>query len=259
MIEKSEHDDSPLLFDMRDGLAILQLNRPDVHNCVNAEVMDELAARVREIAANEAVRAVVFTAAGRRSFCAGGDLRYFATLDSREAALEMSRRMQSILDRLYFGTKPVIAAVNGQAFGGGCEILTACHFIIAADHVRFAFRQAPNGIITGWGGARRLLVRIGKPQALELLLTGKTIDAPEALRCGLVDQIVPADKLTTAVQDLAQQILGNSRDAVAAFMEISHEFDHICQAGLADLETRRFADLWVRPDFRNFLKAFLQK
>ncbi len=247
------------MFDVHDGRAMLQFNRPEVHNCVNAEVMDELAARVEEVAANEAVGVVIITGSGCESFCAGGDLRYFATLNSRTAAREMSRRMQTILDRLYFGKQPVIAAVNGQALGGGCEILTACHLIVAADHARFAFRQAPNGITTGWGGTRRLLARIGKPAALRLLLTGKTIDAPEALRCGLVDQIVPADKLTTAVQDLAQQILGNSRDAVAAFMEISHAFERICQTGLAELETRCFADLWVRPDFRNFLKTFLQK
>src|SRR6185503_3118889 len=178
-----------VVFESENGIGTIQLNRPEVHNAVNQSVIEALETTLDKVAADDAVRALIITGAGSTTFCAGGDLQYFATLDTREKGIEMSRRMQVLLDRLWSGQKPVIAAVNGQALGGGCEILTACHFRIAASTANFAYRQAANGLVTGWGGGMRLFHLVGRTPALKLLLTGDSIDAAEALRIGLIDQI----------------------------------------------------------------------
>ncbi|RMH74583.1 MAG: enoyl-CoA hydratase/isomerase family protein, partial [Calditrichaeota bacterium] len=198
----------------------------------------------------------ILTGAGPTTFCAGGDLRYFATLTTREACLHMSRRMQALLDRLYFGDRVVIAAVNGQALGGGCEILTACHFRIAAESAVFAFRQAPNGIITGWGGGRRLFRLIGRSQALRLLLTGERIDAAGALRLGLVDQVVPADQVLPTARALAESITCHAPEVLAAFLKLARAVEEMPPEKVAELETQLFADLWIQPPFQEFLRKF---
>ncbi len=237
--------------------AILRLNRPTVHNSINAEMMQQLEKRIDEIEADSSTRCIVLTGAGSGTFCAGGDLRYFATLTTREDCLAMSKRMQAILNRLWLGKRVVIAAVNGQALGGGCEILTACHLRIAARSARFAFRQAPNGIITGWGGGRRLIRLLGKSQALRLLLSGEYIDAEEALRIGFVTQVVDASELLAGALDLAGEINKNSRKAVEEFLELAMLAELANWEMVVEEETERFADLWMGNEFQTFLKKYL--
>ena len=238
-------------------IARITLNRPEVHNAVDVRVMETLEANLEVIEADESVRAIILSGGGSTTFCAGGDLRYFATLNTREACREMSRRMQSILERLFYGGRPVIAAVNGNALGGGCEILTACHIRIAAAHAKFSFRQAPNGIITGWGGGRRLFHQIGRAAALRLFLSGDTINAAEALRVGLIDEVVAPQALPDACRDLALRIAANSRDAVKGFLELAQQMELNDRRAMADAETELFADLWMGPDFRGFVNRFL--
>ncbi|MCB0306818.1 MAG: enoyl-CoA hydratase/isomerase family protein [Calditrichaeota bacterium] len=240
-------------------IARITLNRPEVHNAVDVQVMAALEKILSKIEADENIRAIILTGSGDETFCAGGDIRYFATLDTREACLAMSRRMQAILERFSKGSRPVIAAVNGNAFGGGCEMLTACHIRIAATHATFSFRQAPNGIITGWGGGRRLLHQIGRSAALRLFLSGEIIDGAVALRIGLIDQLVTPEMLLDACRALAQQIAANSRNAVRGFLELAAQLDQRDQEAVAHFETERFADLWMGPDFRRFVNRFLQR
>ncbi len=250
---------NPLKLEIHDKTAIVTLDRPDVHNAVNAETMSAFEECLDEIELNPEIRIIILAGAGAKTFCAGGDLKYFATLNSREACLEMSHRMQAILDRLYVGKRVVIAAINGQALGGGCEILTACHLRIAASHATFSFRQAPNGIITGWGGGRRLMKLLGKSQALRLLLSGEKIDVNEALRIGLVDQIAKPEMLMTTVEALAENIIRNSLAAVEAFLELSQRFDENSPESLRQFETETFADLWMGENFREFLLRYIEK
>ncbi len=239
-------------------VATLTLNRPQVHNAVSLEMMNSFEAHLDTIEANEDIQIVVITGAGEKTFCAGGDLGDFATLKTREACLAMSNQMQAILRRMYDGPRVVIAAVNGQALGGGCEILTACHFRIVASHARFAFRQAANGLTTGWGGGERLLKRIRHADALRLLLTAETIDAQQALNIGLVDQLVPADELHSAVTKLTEKIVANSSAAMASFLELARAVQSNPAKSHSDLETRLFADNWMGEDFRSFLSEFLK-
>lgn len=201
---------------------------------------------------------LIITGSGTETFCAGSDLRYFATLQSRESGLRMSMRMQSILGRLWNGTRVVIAAVNGQALGGGCEILTACHFRIAASTASFAFRQAANGLITGWGGGVRLFHLVGRAQALKLLLTAERIDAAEALRIGLIDRVVSPDELMSAAFDLEHRICENSSRAIRSFLELSNQIHRVDFDTTVSYETKLFGDCWVGEDFRRALIEFLK-
>lgn len=246
----------PLDFEIRENTAILRLNRPEVHNSINEEMMAALEQRLQEIEGNGDVRAIILTGAGRQTFCAGGDLRYFASLKTREACLNMSLRMQAILQRLKYGKRVVIAAINGQALGGGCEIITACHIRIAAAQAQFSFRQAPNGIITGWGGGKRLLRLVGKTRALRLFLAGERIDAAEALRIGLIDQVVEAVELLPTALNLAKLINQNPRPAVEAFLELAALSETGDRETLREFETQRFADLWMGEDFRAFIERY---
>lgn len=246
-------------FQIEDRIAIIALNRPDVHNAVNAEMMSELESVLTKIETNKEIYCIILTGEGKESFCAGGDLKYFVTLKTRDAGQKMSLRMQKILNRLWNGNKPVIAAVNGQALGGGCEILTACHFRLASSHATFAFRQAANGIITGWGGGVRLFQQIGKSQAMRLLMTADTIDANEALKIGMIDKVVESYELMNEAKFLANKICQNSRDAVQKILELKRVIDIENTKIASEFETNAFVDLWLGGDFRKFLKNYFSK
>ncbi len=237
-------------------VAIIRLNRPEVHHAINQEMMGRLTTILDEVEASPQILTIILTAAGTESFCAGGDLRYFATLTTREACLKMSQRMQGILNRLYEGERVVIAAVNGQALGGGCEIITACHLRIAAEHATFTFRQAPNGIITGWGGGKRLLEQLPKMTALRFLLTGEKFDAREALRIGFIHRITPAGHLLSEALSLAEKINQHPPEAVRSFLALARNSASLSPADLIKWETDRFADLWMSPPFREVLKRY---
>jgi enoyl-CoA hydratase/carnithine racemase len=246
-------------FEIQPGTGVIRLNRPDVHNVVDEAVMVRLESILDRVESDQEVRAVVLTGAGEETFCAGGDLRYFAALRTREEGLRMSRRMQAILDRLWAGPRVVIAAVNGQALGGGGEMLTACHFRVAATTATFAFRQAANGITTGWGGGARLFRLVGRSQALRLLLTAERIDAGEALRIGLVDRVVPSEELMSEAVDLARRVNQNPAGAIQAFLELARWIDRGDMEVAVERETELFGDRWVSEDFRRIVSEFLDR
>lgn len=248
-----------VVFESEDGIGIIQLNRPEVHNAVNESVIEALETTLDEVDADDAVRALIITGAGPTTFCAGGDLQYFATLDTREKGLEMSQRMQVLLNRLWSGSKPVIAAINGQALGGGCEILTACHFRIAASTASFAYRQSHNGLITGWGGGARLFHLVGRTWALRLLLTGDRIDTPQALRIGLIDDLAEPEDLRAAAFAYAKKISRYSPGVASAILELAR-LHYDCDNNMAiERETELFGDRWTSDEFRRVLADFEDK
>ncbi|MEL6822715.1 MAG: enoyl-CoA hydratase/isomerase family protein, partial [Calditrichota bacterium] len=185
----------PLLFEKLDYAYLLQFNRPAVHNAVNDVMMQALEAVLDKLEAAKDSLPVIISHVGNKTFCAGGDLKYFSSLDTPEKCRIMSLRMQSILDRLENCGHFVILAAKGQILGGGCEILTACHYAIVADNSQLSFRQAPNGIITGWGGGRRLIRKIGRANALRLTLSGERLSAEAAQRIGLAEEVIPIDEV----------------------------------------------------------------
>ncbi len=245
--------------EFKDGAAFLRLNRPEVHNVVNEAVMDAWEASLDRIEAQEGIHAVVLTGAGDKTFCAGGDLRYFSSLTTRDQVLAMSRRMQAILNRLYEGPRPVIGALNGSAYGGGCEVLTACHYRVAVETAHFQFRQTAMGVVTGWGGGLRLLRQIGKGHALELLLAGDRIDSGTALRMGLIDRIVHPASLMEEASKFAYRIAERSPDAIAAFLELARFAQDNETNAIREKETSLFADCWMGPWFSNAMDGFLNR
>lgn len=240
----------------RDNIAILRFNRPEVHNAVNGDMMTQWEACLDKIEADTLIRSIIITGTGGRTFCAGGDLGYFSTLNTQKACVKMSNRMQEIINRMCGGSRVVVAAINGQALGGGCEISIACHYRIAASHATFAFRQASNGIITGWGGGKRLFKLVGKSSALRLLLTGERVDAKEALSMGLVDQIVAPEDLLSSVEKFVRKINNNSPESVEAFLMMGNMLDNSNDQHCAEFEADVFPDLFLGEVFQKVLKKY---
>ncbi len=243
--------------EMQKNIAVLRFNRPEVHNSINEQAMEQWENHLDIIEEDSTIRTIIITGAGSKTFCAGGDLRYFESLKTASECLAMSQRMQAILERLIYGSRVVIAAVNGQALGGGCEILTACHFRIAALHANFSLRQAPNGIITGWGGGKRLFKQIGKPAALRLLLTGETIDADEARRICLIDKTVEADSLMQYAVDFANKINQNAQVSIETFLKLAQMLEFDDRESVVKYETESFVDLLMGDYFREVVKKFI--
>lgn len=241
----------------KENIAILRFNRPEVHNSINEQAMEQWEKHLDKIEADSKIRTIILTGAGSKTFCSGGDLRYFESLKTYDECLGMSKRMQAILERLIYGKKVVIGAANGQALGGGCEVLTACHFRIAASHVTFSLRQAPNGIITGWGGGKRLFKQIGRSAALRLLLTGETIDVDEAMRIGLIDSSVePGDLMQSAI-DLANKINKNAQVSIEVFLKLAEMMEFDDRESVVKYETESFAELLLGDYFREVVKKFI--
>lgn len=241
----------------REGpIVLVRLNRPQAGNAVDLTVMTALEHAIRGWDSDTGVRVVIVTGAGDRTFCTGGDLNYFATLRTRESALAMSDRMTGILEGLGGGRRVVIGAVNGQALGGGCEILTACHMRIASSAATFRFLHAEKGLIPGWGGGVRLFRIVGGSAALRLLLTTESIDAQEALRIGFVDKVTEPGRLLEAAREAALRIAAAPQDVVSAHLKLLGLIDAGDIDAARRFERTTFGDLWVGDEFRRSIEGF---
>jgi enoyl-CoA hydratase/carnithine racemase len=250
----------PLLtYSKKDHTGIITLNRPGVHNALNKDMMRLLKQTVDKIYQDPDIVVVIITAVGDTTFCAGGDLKYFSTLKTSAEAYEMSRFMQEVLNRLWLGDRLVIGAINGQAFGGGCEILTACHFLYSVPDATFSFRQAANGIITGWGGTTRLIRKLGRGKALKLLLTATEFTTVEAQQMGFIDQVVPRDELMPSVLKFAREITAKSPAVIKAFLELTSMDNQQSLSDQFEKESQLFSQFWVARDFQDWLRKFLGK
>jgi enoyl-CoA hydratase len=249
---------STLLFDLADGIARITVNRPDKLNALNATVIGELAQAAERVTTDAEVRGVIVTGAGSKAFVAGADIAELASqgpLEGKARALagqQMMRRFEQC-------GKPVIAAVNGFALGGGCELAMACHLRIASESAKFGQPEVKLGIGPGYGGTVRLPRLVGKGRALELLLTGAMIDAQEAWRIGLVNRIVPADRLLTETESLLRSILDQGPLSVRSVLEcVDVGYDLSVDQALL-LEANHFGLLSATADMREGTQAFLEK
>src|SRR5881296_2601846 len=211
-----------LLFETRDAVAFITINRPDKLNALNDQVVDELSHAAERVATEDGIKGAILTGAGSKAFVAGadiGDLAKQGPFDGKARAL----RGQAMLRRFETCGKPVIAAINGYALGGGCELAMACHLRIAADTARFGQPEVKLGITPGYGGTVRLPRLVGRGRALELLLSGAMIDALDAFRIGLVNRVVPAERLQAEAEALLRAILENGPLAVAGCIRMVDE------------------------------------
>src|SRR5437016_9432154 len=247
-----------LLFAGRDAIATITINRPDKLNALNDQVVDELGHAAGRIASEDAIKGAILTGAGPKAFVAGADISDLAKqgpFDGKARAL----RGQGVLRRLETCGKPVIAAVNGFALGGGCELAMACHVRIASDAAKFGQPEVKLGIAPGYGGTQRLPRLVGKGRALQLLMTGEMIDAAEAYRIGLVNKVVPAAQLMSEAREMMKTILANGPLAVALCIEaVDRGLEMSLDEGLI-LEANHFGLLAATEDMREGMRPFPEK
>lgn len=245
--------------DVGNYIAIITINRPEALNAMNKVLVAELKEAMEKCVENDDVGVIVITGSGEKAFVAGADIKAMQKMSGRQA-LEFSREGQEMTMVIENSPKPVIAAINGFALGGGCEIALACDMRVAAENAKFS--QQPEvalGIIPGWGGTQRLPRLIGKGRAIEMITGGGMIDAEEALRIGLVNHVVPQPELMEKVHSLAKSILKNGPAAVGAALKcIHHGFDKHLENGL-DIELNAFAELFETDEQREGTTAFVEK
>jgi enoyl-CoA hydratase len=247
-----------LLFEPRDGVAFITINRPDKLNTLNDRVIEELSDVAGRLATEPELRGAILTGAGSKAFAAGadiGDLARQGPFDGKARAL----RGQAALRRLETCGKPVLAAVNGFALGGGCELAMACHLRLASENAKFGQPEVKLGIAPGYGGTQRLPRLVGKGIALHLILTGEMIDAHEAYRIGLVNKVVPAAELAAESEKLLRGILAMAPLAVRLCLEA---VDQGCEMTLDEgllLEANHFGLLAATNDMKEGTQAFLEK
>jgi enoyl-CoA hydratase len=247
-----------LLFELSDGIARITINRPDKLNALNATVLSELGDAITRVETDAAVRGVILTGAGSKAFVAGADITELAKQNPIEGKAR-SLLGQQVFRRLERCGKPVIAAVNGFALGGGCELAMACHIRIASEQARFGQPEVKLGIGPGYGGTARLPRLVGRGRALELLLTGGMIDAAEAYRIGLVNRVVPADKLMEEAQTMLRGILENGPLAIQACLEAVDAGMETSLDQALLLEANHFGLLSSTADMQEGTTAFVEK
>ena len=242
----------------RESFAIIRLNRPEKFNALSREMIFALSEIFANLESQTDLRAIVLTGAGDRSFCAGTDIGELGGLD-KDGAREVSERGQALCNQIESCGMPVIAAVNGIAAGGGCELALACHLRIASADAQFSLPETKLGIIPGYGGTQRLAREIGHGRALEMILTGRTVSAAEALRFGLINSIVSAGDLLAKAESLAREIANLAPLAIRACLEaVTRGAELPLLEGLA-LEAKLFASLFASDDVREGTRAFLEK
>ena len=247
-----------LLVESRDVVTVVTINRPDKLNALNDRTMEELDAAFAAIAADPEVRGVVLTGAGEKAFVAGADIGELAT-QSPVDGKERSIRGQKVLDRIENLGKPVVAAVNGFALGGGCELAMACHVRVAAEGARLGTPEVKLGIMCGYAGTQRLSRLVGKGRALEILLTGEMVDAAEALRIGLVNKVVPKDKLLPESEALLRKMLANGPVSLRFTLEAVNAGLEMPLDEAQYLEATLFGLICTTEDMKEGTKAFLEK
>ncbi len=243
---------------MEGGLAVVTINRPDKMNALNATVISELEAAITELDADASVRGLILTGAGEKAFVAGADIGELAMATPVEGR-ETGMKGQRVYDRLERFRGPVIAAVNGFALGGGCELALACHIRIASEDARLGTPEVKLGLMCGYGGTQRLPRLVGRGRALEILLSGEMVSAEEAFRIGLVNRVVPKATLMAEATNLLKKMLANAPlslkytiEAVNAGLDMSFE-------DAQDHEATLFGVLCSTADKAEGTRAFLEK
>ncbi|WP_139925545.1 enoyl-CoA hydratase/isomerase family protein [Hymenobacter sp. DG01] len=239
------------------GILTITINRPDKLNALNAATIEEIRAAAQQALEDPAVRGIILTGSGEKSFVAGADIAELTKLDevSARRAAERGQEAFALLEK---SSKPVIAAVNGFALGGGCELAMACHMRVAAENARFGQPEVNLGLIPGYGGTQRLTQLIGKGKAIELLLTADMVKADEALRLGLVNHVVPQAELLSFCKQLLTRILTKAPLALGLCLDCVNAYYDKDRHGY-QTEAESFGRCFSSEDFREGTSAFLEK
>jgi enoyl-CoA hydratase len=245
-----------LLTSLEDGIFIITINRPDKLNALNKDVIAELGNAMDEVYNDPLIKSAVITGAGNKAFVAGADISGFTGLTAGEA-IALAKKGQDVFDKIENSPKPVVAAVNGFALGGGCELALACHFIYASENAKFGQPEVNLGLIPGYGGTQRMTQVIGRNRSMELLMSGNMFSAKEAHEFGMVNKVVASDELLSATKEILKTIQAKAPIAVAKVIECVNHFDHT-QDGY-DFEIEKFGECFQTEDMKEGTSAFLEK
>jgi len=246
-----------LLTSLENGVYIITINRPDKLNALNKDVFTDLNNAVTEIESNAAIKSAIITGAGPKAFVAGADISEFGSLD-KNAAMALAKRGQDIFARIENCTKPIVAAVNGFALGGGCELAMACHFRVASENAKFGQPEVNLGLIPGYGGTQRLVQLIGKGKAMELLMSAHLIDANEAKQLGLINYVTTAETLLDHTKKILDIINSKAPLAIAGCIKAANAVYDETKDGFA-LEIEEFGNAFATEDMIEGTTAFLEK
>jgi len=247
-----------LLLEKNAGIAVLTINRPQQLNALNKQTLSEINAAFESLREDDAVKVVILTGSGEKAFVAGADIKEFAHFSGEEGSELAKEGHMTVFNLIEEFPKPVIAAVNGFALGGGLELAMSAHVRIASDNARMGLPETSLGVIPGYGGTQRLPQLVGKGRALEMIFSAKMIDAATALSYGLVNQVVPQEELMQAAEAMAHLFMKNSIVAMGFAIEAVN-------AGLLegsvgyDVEVQAFGDCFETEDFKEGTSAFLEK
>ena len=240
------------------GIYLLSVNRPKALNALNAETLDELAAAIALVAADSAARALLLTGAGEKSFVAGADIAQMQSFSSSQAQA-FSEKGNKTFRALEMLPIPAVALVNGYALGGGCELAMACDWIVASEHAQFGQPEVNLGVVAGFGGTQRLPRLVGRALAMDLLVTGRMVKAEEALRIGLVNQVVPAEQLRAKGLEIARTIASKGPVAVRLTKQIVQRGQDMDLANACQQEAYAFGLVCTTEDQKEGMQAFLDK
>ncbi len=252
-----------ILFEVENGTAIITVNRPEKLNALNKNVFTDLDDAVSEVLNNDEIKSAIITGAGPKAFVAGADISEFGGLSLAEA-MALSKRGQDIFLKIENSNKPIVAAVNGFALGGGCELAMACHFRLCSDNAKFGQPEVNLGLIPGYGGTQRLTQLVGKGKSMELQMTGSLIDAAEAFRLGLVNYVTNSKNLILKTKEIVQLIQTKAPFAVGKIIEcinIAVENNSTYTNGKSgyDKEVESFGECFGTEDMKEGTTAFLEK
>jgi enoyl-CoA hydratase len=246
-----------LLTSLENNVLTITINRPEKLNALNKDVFTDLEKALNEIEKTPEIKSVIITGAGPKAFVAGADISEFNSLN-KEQAMSMARKVQNIFLRIENFPKPIIAAVNGFALGGGCELSMACHFRIASDNAKFGQPEVNLGLIPGYGGTQRLVQLIGKGRAIELLISANMIDASTALQYGLVNHVVKQEELLAKARSILETINMKAPLAIASCIKAANAvYDETIDG--YELEVTEFGNCFASEDMKEGTTAFLEK
>ncbi len=254
---------STILTALENGIFIITINRPDKLNALNAQVFTDLDKAIDEVYNNTAIKSVIITGAGPKAFVAGADITEFGGLD-KEEAMELAKRGQLVFFKIENSKKPIVAAVNGFALGGGCELAMACHFRLCSENAKFGQPEVNLGLIPGYGGTQRLTQLVGKGKSMELQMTANLVDANEALQLGLVNHVTTAETLLQRAKDILTVIQSKAPIAIGKIIEcinVAVVSDSAYTNGKSgyDKEIEAFGDCFITEDMKEGTTAFLEK
>ena len=246
-----------LLTSLENGIFTITINRPDKLNALSKEVLTDLNKALDEVNSNAEIKSVIITGAGPKAFVAGADISEFGGLN-KEEAMALAKRGQDTFARIENSSKPIVAAVNGFALGGGCELAMSCHFRIASENAKFGQPEVNLGLIPGYGGTQRLVQLIGKGKAMELLMSAHMIDANEAKQLGLVNYVTTSETLIDHTIKILSIINSKAPLAVAGCIKAANAVFDESKDGYA-VELEEFGNAFVTEDMKEGTTAFLEK